>query len=326
MKKRKKSNATINELVCEKMAVLKSNGKYCTLHNYRALLHFIEKHFGVLKASDCDAAAVMRMKNLMAHLSPSTQASYFACLKSIWNYASYIGATGKTEYPFQRYAYELDKVRVPRIQRRTESYLTVSDMSMLYRHWFTIPDNGKRNKSRKMYLGLFLMSYLMNGANVNDIVRMTYNNDWYTSGGKILSFVRHKTADKSPVKVRVPLTDLLSPIFHFLSSEEKRNGPMFGGLLGGVRLDDEESLLRRVMYLNNYASKRVRSECKLLGIMEDVSMTFARHSYSTAMHHMGAPFALVENNLGHSGSGVAFNYIGSFSDSDLFKWNELLIV
>ena len=186
MKKRKKCNATINELVCEKMAVLKSNGKYCTLHNYRALLHFIEKHFGVIKASDCDAAAVMRMKNLMAHLSPSTQASYFACLKSIWNYASYIGATGKTEYPFQRYAYELDKVKVPRIQKRTESYLTVSDMSRLYRHWMEIPVEGKRDRSRKTYLGLFLMSYLMNGANVNDIVRMRYNNDWYTSGGRML--------------------------------------------------------------------------------------------------------------------------------------------
>ena len=319
------NNTSINELIVEKMAMLRQNGKFGTLHNYRGLLHFIEKHFGVLKAVDCNAAAVMRMKNLMSHLSTSTQASYLACLKSIWNYARYIGATGKTDYPFQKFAFEIDKVKVPRIQRRTESYLSIEDISKLYWHWFTIPEDKKFNISRKKTLGLFLLSYLGNGANVNDLLRLTYNTDWFNSNGKILSFIRHKTAEKSPVKVKIPVTDYLRPVLDFLASEPQRNEPVLGWFLRDVKIDDEENILKRVMYWNCYASKRVRYECKILGIRYDVSMTFARHTYSTTLHHLAAPFALVEKNLGHTGDGIAFNYIGQFSEQDLFKWNEMLI-
>lgn len=320
------NNTSINELIVEKMAMLRQNGKFGTLHNYRGLLHFIEKHFGVLKAVDCNAAAVMRMKNLMSHLSTSTQASYLACLKSIWNYARYIGATGKTDYPFQRHSYEINKIRVPRIQRRMDSYLTIEQISALYHHWFTIPTDKKFNISRKKHLGLFLLSYLGNGANMNDLLRLTYNNDWFNSNGKVLSFIRHKTAEKSPVKVRIPVTHWLKPILDFIADEPVKNAPVLGSFLNGCQLDDEEKLLKKIMYHNTYSSKRVRYECKILGIRDDVSMTFARHSYATILNHLGCNFSLIEQCLGHILPGVSGHYIGNAPIETLIEMNEKLIV
>ena len=333
MQKVKKNNnkggqktTSINELISEKIIMFRDNGKYGTANNYRSLLHFIEKNFGVLKATDCNAATVRQMKSIMSHLTSSTQSTYLSCLKSIWNYANYRGYTGKTEYPFQRHSFEIDKVKVPRVQRRTESYLSREDISKLYWHWFTIPTTNTFEISRKKYLGLFLFSYLGNGANVNDLLRLTYNADWWNTNGAVLSFIRHKTADKSPIKVRIPITKYLKPILDFIADAPQRNEPVLSKFLQGCALDDEENLLKKITYINNYATRRLRYECKVLGLREDVSMTFARHTFITVLNHCGCNFSLIEMAAGHVLPGVTGHYIGNAPIEKLFEMNENLIV
>lgn len=317
---RKKSTVTVNELIASKMTTLTMADKVNTANNYRTLLHFIEGNFGTVMACDCTPGFVQRMDAAMAGLSPSTKATYFATFKSIWHYAEYKGYTGKAEYPFQRHPWEMDKVKIPKGRKRSESYLSREDMSKIYRYW-----ENMDFCPRKRYIGLFLASYLCNGCNMADLVRLKYNNDWYSSDGKILSFIRHKTADKSPTYVRVPVTGWLRKIMDCIADEPVRNGYVFGSFIRGWD-HSEKALLKHIMVLNNTTGKMLRSEMKKAGMRDDLSVTYARHSFSTAMHHLGAPFAMTEQMMGHSGGGVAFSYIGSFSDADLFKWNELLIV
>ena len=333
MQKVKKNNnkggqktVSINELISEKIIRFRNSGKYGTANNYRSLLHFVEKTFGILKATDCDAAALMRMQCAMSHLTSSTQSTYLSCLKSIWNYANYRGYTGKTEYPFQRHSFEIDKVRVPRCQKRTDSYFSREDVSVIYKHWLTLPTATKFDVSRKKYLGLFLFSYLGNGANVNDLLRLTYNADWYNSNGRLLTFIRHKTAEKSPIKVRIPVTKYLKPILDYLTDEPQRNAPLLPWFLDGCALDDEEKLLKRITYINNYASRRLRYECKVLGLREDVSMTFARHTFITVLNHCGCNFSMIEMAAGHVLPGVSGHYIGNAPIEKLFEMNENLIL
>lgn len=320
-----KKTTTVNELICEKITVLRMNGKVPTARNYRALLHFIEKHFGLLKASDCDAACVMRMKTIMKDLSPSTQAGYLACLKSIWNYASYKGYTGRTEYPFQRHQFEIDKVRVPKTRKRTEHFLTIEQISKIYHHWFEMPDEKARDRSCKKYVGLFLFSYLGNGANVNDLIRLRYNNDWWNSDGKVLTFVRHKTEEKSPVKVTIPVTPLLKPILDYICDEPKRNGLVIGSFLGNVDINDGDALFKRIMYLNNFTSVKVRKVCKVLGLRDDVCTTFARHSFISVSNHLGFNFSTIEQMAGHTLPNVSGNYIGQVPNEKLFEIGNALI-
>lgn len=316
---RKKSTVTVNELVSSKMAILTAANKINTAHNYRSLLHFLERNFGVVYCAECNPEFVQRMDVAMAGLSPSTKATYYACFRAIWNYANYKGYTCGCEYPFRTHPYEQDKVRVPKILRRSECYASRNEMSDIYRYW-----QGMEDGLRKKYIGLFLASYLCNGCNLADLVRMTYNNDWYTSGCRIISFVRHKTADRTPIKVRVPVTGWLRSILDYMADEPSRGGLVFGSFVEGYTIS-EKVLQKRIMSLNNSVGKILKKELGKAGFRNDMSITFARHSYSTALHHIGAPFALVEQALGHTGTGIAFNYIGSFSDDDLFKWNELLI-
>ena len=319
MKKKEKS---INELICSKMENLKMNGQLNTAHNYRTLLHFIERNYGIVMASQCGPEFVQRMYRDMSGLSDSTKASYFAYFKAIWQFAEYMGYTGKAAFPFQRKAYEADKVRIPRMARRTEHYLTRDDMTRIYNYW-----KGMEDGVRKRYIAVFLFSYLANGANVADLLRLTYNTDWFSSGGRVLSFVRHKTASRTGIKVRIPVTNWLKDVMDYLADEPVRGMPVLGSFLNGADLRDEDRVMKRIMCVNNSTSKILRKELKKIGIREDICVTMARHSYSTAMHHIGCPFALVEQALGHSNGGnIAFNYIGHFNDDDLMKWNEMLIV
>lgn len=316
----KKSNVTMNELIASKMVQLKSNNQINTSNNYRTLLHFIERNYGVVRCCDCGPEFVKRMEASMSSLSKSTRANYFACLKSIWYFANYKGYTCGAEFPFQRKSWESDKVKIPKMAKRTESWMTREEMTVLFQWW-----QGMKDGLRKRYIGMFLASYLMNGANVADLVRIRYNNDWFVTKGRVLTFVRHKTAEKSPVTVRVPVTEWLHSILEYMADEPVRGGLVFGSFTKGV-LPGEDALLKRIMSLNNGITKILRKELPKAGLRGDVSVTFARHSYSTVLNHLCAPFAMIEKALGHSGDGVGFNYIGAFSDDMLHQWNSQLIL
>ena len=313
---KKKNTVTLNELVTEKMVIMENDGKMNSAHNYRTLLHFIQKHFGIVLMSECGPEFIKQMDKCLADYSPSTKSTYYSLLKSIWHYAEYKGYTGKCEYPFRRKQYEMDKIAIPKILRRSDWWVDIKGMSEIYHNWENMKDSNI-----KRYIGLFLTSYLFNGANINDIVRIRFTRDWFQSNGTILSFIRKKTAEKSPTKVRVPITKWVKPILEYMGEKPELNGIVFKSFIDGYDMT-ENSLFKRIMTLNSVISKQI----KIVTGRPDISTTTARHSYSTNLHHLGAPYALTEKNLGHCGTDVAFNYIGEFPDSDLFKWNEKLII
>lgn len=319
-----KNQRTFNELIVEKITILQLEDRHATAHNYRTLLHFIEKHYGILRGCDVTPSLVKSMRaKYMGGMSPSTVSSYLACLKSIFNYACYKGICDERNYPFQRKAYELDKVKLPRIAKRNDSYLTKENMDGLYAYWRDMPTDKPKYVTKKKMLGLFLCSYLCNGANLNDVLRLKYGNSYWNSNGRVLTFVRHKVSERTGAEITVPIIQPLKEILDYVADEPTKNGYLFKSFMD-VDFDNEEMLLKKIMYINSYASKLTRSVCAELGIRDDVSVTFARHTYATVMHQSGAPFSLVETNMGHT-SGIAFNYIGRTGIDDLFKWNSVLL-
>lgn len=315
---KKKSNVTLNELITEKMAMLQNAEKHNTAHNYRSLLHFIQRNFGLVLAADADAGFIRQMDAAMSSLSDSTKATYYACLKSIWYYAEYKGYVS-CPFPFRRKSYEVDKIKIPRMGKRNDCWMTVQEMSSLYVYWMGMDDG-----LRKRYIAVFLCSYLMNGANVMDLIRIRYNNDWYTSKGRVLTFVRHKTAEKSATRVTVPVTKWLKPIMDYLADEPTRNGLVFGSLVSDVPFN-EKSLLRKVTSLNNSVSKILRKELPKIGLRDNVSTTWARHSFFTNANHLGFNFSLIESMGGHTLPGVSGNYVGQAPVDRLFEVGDSLI-
>lgn len=313
---------TLNSLIELKMKSLEEDGKVSTNKSYRTLLSYIESHFGEVDIKSVNPEFAKKMKKVMTAEGKSTSTinNYFALLSSIFNYAVYKKYTTADKYPFQRKSYELDKVKKPKPVKRTDWFLKKEQMQLIYGEW-----QKETNQSIKRYVGIFLASYLCNGANLADVLRLRYDSNYYKNDKKVLVFTRKKTQGRSDSKVTIPITTHLKSIIDAIGDSEAKNGYVFGSFLNGIDTTNQSAIDGRVMYINTYTSKVARAFCNRIGIEENVSVTYARHSYSTILNHLNAPYSIVEYNLGHSLSGVSGNYIAKPQIEDLFKYNELLL-
>lgn len=322
-KPRKNDGRTLNELLIEKCVYLKMEGRNGTEYNYRTLLHYIQKHYGMVFMKDVNPAWAADFYNKLVsqNKAAATMRSYFAMLQAVTNYGAYLGLTEGDVKLTRSKSYELDKVKLPKPRTRQGNYFTVSDMDKLWLHWLAL---GDRPKSHKKWLGVFLASYLCNGCNAVDLVRLRYDDEYYTSGKKVLGFYRWKTRNTSNVYVRIPVVDKLKTIIETIGDEEVRGGLVFGSIMNIMSLTSDEEINNRVTTLNSHIGKVLRRICTELEIRNDVSMTFARHSYASILNNEGCNFAMVEKALGHRLQGVAENYIGNASIERLFDLNSHL--
>ena len=111
-----------------------------------------------------------------------------------------------------------------------------------------------------------------------------------------------------------------------MAAEPVEGGYVFPQFSNGLTRNDGDQWRIRTLTVGSECKIKLRIVAKELGLPDNLSPTYARHSYSTVMHHSGVPFAVVEQNLGHANTGnVAFNYIGQASLEDLYNWNLNLL-
>lgn len=322
----KKTKRTLNELLLEKSIILRTEGRIGTANNYRTLKNYIEQRFGTVKMEDVSPKWAVAFNAQMKRdgKSNGTIRGYFALLQAITYYGEYIGATSGDTKLTRSKSYELDKVKLEKPRTRQNKWLSRDEMDMLWEYWVKCEPNSIHNRCHKRQLGIFLASYLCNGCNMADLVRLRYDDEYYTSKGQLFGFVREKVKRSSGVYVRIPITDKLRMIIDEIGDKEERNGYVFGSFIGEDKKDDEEEITKRVMTLNTFCSRIIRVICKDLGLRDDVSFTFARHSYASNLNHAGCNFALIERNLGHVLGGVSDSYIGNAPIQQLFEMNNNL--
>ena len=320
----KKTERTLNELIVEKMVSLQSENRVGTSYNYRTLKNYIEKNYGIVKMKDVNpkwAAGLHKMMKAEGK-SAATIKNYFALLQSITNYGAYIGCTvGDTKLTRSK-SYELNKVKIEKPKTRRNKWLSREDMGRLWDYWVALPN---RTKGEKRWIGLFLASYLCNGCNMADLVRLRYDDEYYMSEKKLLGFYRKKVERTSGAYARIPIIERLKLVIDTIGDEEEYGGLVFGSYLDGTDPDDSVEMAKQVMYLNSYCSKVLKNVCKKLGIRDDVSFGFARHSYCTNLNQCGVNYAIIERNMCHS-LGITDNYLGDVSLDALFDANSHLFV
>jgi len=322
MKKMKKDGRSLNELVTEKMTIMRSEGR-SSFRNYRTLLRTIETHYGIVKMSDVNSQFASNLHKTLKSEGKSTATikTYFALLQSITHYGQYLGYVKGDPKLTRSKPYELDKVQLEKPRKRQSSYFTKEDMKRIWDYWVSV---GEEPKGVKRWLGLFLASYLCNGANAADLLRLRYDSEYDNSGGRVFGFHRRKVRNTSGAYVRVPITGQLKSLLDSIGDEYESGGLVFGSYLGGVDVNDDEAVEMRVMYVNTYASKVLRKVCGKLGLRCDCSFTFARHSYCTVLNSEGVNYAVIERNLGHN-LGITDNYLGEIPTDRLFEANSRLL-
>lgn len=300
---------TLNELIEFKMELLEQDEKVSTYNSYRTLLSYIKSHYGEVQMTDVDADFCRKLsKDLKSEgKSPSTMRTYYAMLTAIFNYASYKGYTDN-DFPFQKHSYELDKVRKPKPRKRNDCFLTKEQMTSIYNLWLDL--------SEQYYVGLFLASYLANGANLNDVLRFKWGKN-----PQIIQFHRHKTKEKTDMLITVPIIPQLKVVFDEIAAPYTENALLFPN----SPIDNEKEFHKYITSINNKVTKSIREIGPALALPDNISTTWARHTFATVMNQSNVPYAYTEMAMGHTLEGVANNYIGNFKIEDSLKFNMNLL-
>lgn len=243
------------------------------------------------------------LKKIMSNLkkegkSDATVNVYMSAVKSSLNYAIYKGMFESDRYPFKKCAWEMDKISLPKSPKRRDRWISADEISTIWNDFV---------RSGDKWLGLFLFSYLTGGMNLADMMDMRWSKEMLRND--VIRFVRKKTEHKKSDTVTVPVCKKTKEIFQIMGLEKKEGELVFPFLSGDY-----------------YKSKSSASVClnRALG-KYGITMTYARHSFSTNMSKLGAPFSLTEAAMGHSLGGVASHYIAPYTPDEMLVWFEKLL-
>lgn len=204
---------------------------------------------------------------------------------------------------------EVPKLEIPKSTRRTDSFLTVPDIIKLRDY----------QGAGKVYADWWIICYLCNGANMADIARLTWPEDFSNE----LTFTRSKTEDKSPSTVHIPITPLLAPYLGKYASPRVKGKRVFPQILLDAKT--ERAMTNRVHDFLADIREGLIEVCAEIGI-RTISAAWARNSYITTLTWHGISDKFIDDMVGHTDGKVLTGYQGRISPAKRIKINSLLFI
>jgi site-specific recombinase XerD len=222
----------------------------------------------------------------------TTIGMYLRNVRHLYNNAVKSNIVKKSVYPFGR-----DKYQIP-TSNSVKKALTNEELKKLFSY------QPEENSPEHMYYDLWLFSYLCNGMNVKDIVRLKYSN----IQGESIIFVRAKT--ENTTKERTEIEAILTPITKQII-DRWGNKPVLSASYIFPFLDKEMTAEQQhkaksqvVQQINKYI-KRVASK---IGIETKLTTYVARHSYTSKLLQAGISIEFLRQQLGHTDSKTTLSY------------------
>ena len=257
----------------------------------------------------------------------TTGGIYMRSLRVVLNEAIRRGLLTAADYPFG----SEKGVRVPRGGDRREQYLSVPQMTQLYRCFIdeSYPESwsAAEKESVRHGLGLFLAQYLVNGCNLADLARIRYNDHYFSSGETSFSFIRHKTAERNYTdqEVVVPIIPPLREILVRMAAKPTSGSLVFPHILDGAKTDVEQG--KRISQANQNIRKHLQKLTKALGWTVSPSGSWCRHSYATNLTHAGVPDNYIHQSMGHAVTitSMTMRYVDLFPPEMQREYNSRLL-
>ena len=218
---------------------------------------------------------------------------------------------------------------------RKEWCLNVEKMTMLYEFFLkkeTLDQEGKEMlaplyKERVFRsLGLFLFSYLANGANLADIAKLRYDDFYFNHEQKAMRFIRQKTMRETDgMEVIFPILPQMQIILDRIAYEPQRGSLVFDIIEEGM---SEERIKDIVSCENSNTADRMEVVMGILGMEEKPSPTWCRHSYATNLRDADVSTEYISTMMGHtmtSGSTTTLNYLARYNMTTMIANNSKLL-
>jgi integrase len=214
---------------------------------------------------------------------------YVLDLRAVMNEAILSGSLDSSFYPFGRGKYE-----VPSGEARKLALPLHTIKQVFYYEADAITSK---------YRDLWMFSYLCNGANFNDILRLKFKN----INGNEISFLRGKTINtlKKKKSIVVFLTDEMRESIRKIGNPvQLPDNHIFPYLTNCKSPEDEYKMINDVIKRANIHMKRISDALKI----PKITTYTARHSYATVLKRSGANIAFISKSLGHSDLKTTENY------------------
>lgn len=216
--------------------------------------------------------------------SITTTGMYLRNLRTMLNQAIEEGFLPRENYPFSKNRYQIPSAK------NTKKALSIESIKKFIEH-----PPGTDAEARAKDLWLF--SYLCNGVNMKDIVRLRYKN----LDAKRISFVRAKTErstkahQKSITAIRIPEINVI--IEKWGNKCNEPDDYVFPILCDGDTPEQEYEKIKQAVKTINKYTKRIGKELEF-----ELSLTTytARHSFATVLKRSGAPIEFISESLGHN--------------------------
>jgi integrase len=287
-----------------KIAELNKAGQIGTAISYQCAINSISKFTEKdLKLSDITVDWLKRYENHLysEEKTTTTVKFYIGCIRALMNEAKQDNIITEVGYPFGKGKYEIKTGTGRKLALTLSQIKAVLDYPLL-------TDNENRCRD------LWFFSYLCNGINFNDMLKLKYKN---IAGGEI-HWIRQKTKRTSKEQKEIVATLLpeMQTIINKWGNPSKRpDNYIFPFLSHGITPKEEKLIIQNVVRLVN---KKMAKISKALEY-DLISTYTARHSYATVLKRSGANIAFISESLGHSDLRTTESYLASFETEERAK-------
>ena len=241
--------------------------------------------------------------------SITTVGIYNRSLRRIINNAIEDGLFNKEFYPFGKRKYQIPG------GRNIKKALSLAQIQQLYEY-------SPASESEAKSLNLWMLSYLCNGANMQDLARLQFK----SIGSNSLVFIREKTKRTTKHDIQpilVSLTPQTKEIIKKLAIIPKHENDY---ILGIIEEKDTEEIERvKIKQASKVANKYLKRIGEKLELPTKLTLGVARHSWATVMKNLGASDELVGEGLGHQLLTTTKNYLASFEDKIREQYQNQLL-
>ena len=233
--------------------------------------------------------------------SYTTISIYIRCIRALFNDAKTIGVIKEAQYPFGRGKYEVPSGKGRKLALSLQQIKQIINFTDGF-------------EATERYRDMWFFSYLCNGINVNDMLKLKYSN----IDGDEIHFYRAKTLNTSKDKkeIEVLLTPEMKQIIDKWGNTDKSSNNYIFPFLTGEETPLQQK--RTIQDVTHRINKRLKKIGEAIGI-SGLSTYTARHSFASVLKRSGVNIAYISESLGHSDLKTTENYLASFEKEERVK-------
>lgn len=299
---------TLNSMLQFKIDELEKEKRYGTQEYYSNIKSAVKRYRGEkipLVSVNIEWLKGFERFLLSEKKAYATIGMYIRGIRHVFNLAKEKGIVKEFQYPFGKNKYE-----IPTGEGRKLA-LTVKQIGKVVNY-----TDG--NPATEKYRDLWFFSYLANGINFSDMLKLKYSNIvngeicWYRQ--KTLHTNRHKKF------IQAYITSEMEAIIKRWGNPPEPDNYIFPYLENGMDIKRQDQVVADVVRRVNRKMKTIGEKTKI----GKISTYTARHSFATVLKRSGTNVEYISESLGHADIKTTENYLASFEQTERAKNAALL--